>query len=184
MFRKILIVLALIIVVFLIVVALQPGEFQVSRSTTIAATPAEIFPEVNDFHRMEKWSTWSHMDPAMKVTYEGPEAGEGAIYRWVSDNNKVGQGSMTIVKSQPPELIRINLEFIKPFAGVCPIEFTFRPDPAGTAVTWTMSGKNSFVAKAMHLFMNMDNMIGAEFEKSLAHLKKIVENESKTPEKS
>lgn len=178
MFKKILIVVAAIVVVFLIVVALQPADFRVTRSANITAPQPAVFEQVNDFHKWEKWNPWGKIDPAMKQSYEGPPAGTGAIYKWAG-NNQVGEGKMTITESRPSDLIRIKLEFLKPFASIADTEFTFKPQGNQTAVTWTMSGKNKFMAKAMCLFMSMDKMIGSQFEKGLADMKTIVEGENK-----
>ncbi|HMJ89486.1 MAG TPA: SRPBCC family protein [Candidatus Acidoferrum sp.] len=174
MMKKILIGIAVIVVVFLIVVATRPGEYRVTRSATIAAPPAAVFAQVNDFHKWEAWNPWGKIDPAIKQTYEGAPAGKGAIYAWVG-NKDVGEGRMTITESRPSDLILINLEFFKPMAGTSLTEFTFKPEGNGTIVTWTMSGKNNFMAKAMCLFMNMDKMIGGQFEKGLAAIKAVVE---------
>ena len=114
----------------------------------------------------------------MKQTYEGAPAGVGAIYKWVG-NNQVGEGRMTITESRPSELIRIKLEFYKPFAATNTAEFTFKPAANPTAVTWSMTGSKNFMAKAIHLFMNMDKMIGGQFEKGLASMKSIVEGAAK-----
>ena len=173
MLKKILIALALIIVVFLIIVSLQPATYAVTRSVKVAGTPAAAFAEVNDFHKWEAWSPWAKLDPAMKITYDGAAAGKGAHYTWVG-NDKVGEGQMTILESHPDDSINIKLEFIKPFASVCATDFTFKPDGNQTVVTWTMSGQNTFISKAMCLFMNMDKMIGPDFEKGLAQLNTVV----------
>jgi hypothetical protein len=174
MFIKILIAIAVIAIVFVIVVAMQPSEFRVVRGATISATPPAVFAQVNDFHKWEAWNPWGKIDPAMKQSYEGAAAGSGAIYTWVG-NNKVGEGHMTLTESRPSDLIRIKLEFFKPFAGTNIAEFTFKPAGNQTAVTWSMTGKNNFMAKAIHLFMNMDKMIGGQFETGLAQMKSIVE---------
>jgi hypothetical protein len=178
MLKIILISLAVIVIVFVVIVALQPSEFQVARSTTTSAPPAEVFAQVNDFHKWEAWNPWGKIDPAMKQTYEGAPAGIGAIYTWAG-NNEVGEGRMTITESRPSDLIRIKLEFFKPFAGTNIAEFTFKPEGNQTAVTWSMEGKNNFMAKAIHLFMNMDKMIGGQFEKGLASMKSVVESAPK-----
>jgi hypothetical protein len=115
---------ALVIAVFM-----QPTEFRVERSTTIAAAPSEVFAHVNDFHRWDDWSPWLKLDPNAKVAHEGPPAGTGAVFKW-SGNDNVGEGSMTIVESQPGERIKIKLEFLKPLAGTANSEFTFRPEGA------------------------------------------------------
>jgi hypothetical protein len=175
MLKIILISLAVIVIVFVVIVALQPSEFQVARSTTTSAPRAAVFAQVNDFHKWEAWNPWGKIDPAMKQTYEGAPAGIGAIYTWAG-NNEVGEGRMTITESRPSDLIRIKLEFFKPFAGTNIAEFTFKPEGNQTAVTWSMEGKNNFMAKAIHLFMNMDKMIGGQFEKGLASMKSVVES--------
>jgi uncharacterized protein YndB with AHSA1/START domain len=160
--------------VFIIVVALRPKEFRVARSATISAPPSAVFAQVNDFHKWEAWNPWGKIDPAMKQTYDGAPAGVGAIYTWTG-NNEVGQGRMTITESRPSDLIRIELEFFKPFAATNTAEFTFQPDGNQTAVAWSMSGEKNLMAKAIHLFVSMDKMIGGQFEKGLADMKAIVE---------
>jgi uncharacterized protein YndB with AHSA1/START domain len=178
MLRIILAALPIIIVVFLIVVALQPSEYRVARSATISAPPAAVFAQVNDFHKWEAWNPWGKMDPTMKQTFEGAPAGTGGVYSW-SGNKEVGEGRMTITESRPNELIRIRLDFFKPFAATSIAEFTFKPEGNQTGVTWSMSGDKNFMAKAIHLFMNMDNMIGNQFEKGLADMKAAAEATAK-----
>ncbi len=178
MLKIILISLAAIVVVFLVVVAMQPAEFRITRSVTISAPPPAVFAQVNDFHKWEAWNPWGKIDPAMKQSYEGAPAGSGAIYTWIG-NKEVGEGRMTITESRPSDLIRVKLEFMKPFQATNTAEFTFKPEGNLTAVTWSMSGENNFMAKAIQLFMNMDKMIGGQFEKGLAEMKSIVEATAK-----
>ncbi len=170
---KILKVLAIVIVVFVVVVATRPAEFRITRSATLPASPAAVFVQVNDFHNWQAWSPWARLDPSAKNSFAGPSAGEGAIFSWVG-NNQVGEGRMTIIESRPAELIRIKLEFFKPFAATNTAEFTFNPSGKQTTVTWSMSGKNGFVGKAMSLIMNCDKMVGGQFEQGLANLKEVV----------
>lgn len=174
MFKKILAGLAVVVIVFVVVVALQPADYRVVRSATISAPPAEVFAHVNDFHKWEAWSPWAKLDPAAKNTFEGPPAGPGAIFSWAG-NDKVGEGKMTLAESHPNDLIRINLEFIKPFASTCTAEFTFKPEGNQTVVSWSMAGKKNFISKAFCLFMNMDKTVGGDFEKGLAQLKAVSE---------
>lgn len=179
MFKKILIGLLLIIGVFAIIVQLQPADFRIERSIIISGFPEPIFNQVNDFHKWEAWSPWAKLDPNAKNSYEGQPSGSGAIFKWAG-NNEVGEGSMTIVESRPNELIKIKLEFLKPFKATNTAEFTFEDDGAEegrkTTVTWVMTGKNNFMAKAFGLFVDCDKMIGTMFEKGLAQMKHIVEN--------
>jgi hypothetical protein len=174
MLVKILIVLAVIVVGLASVIALQPARYRVSRSITIAAPAPVVFAQVNDFHNWSAWSPWEKIDPAMKRTYAGPPAGAGAAYSWVG-NREVGEGRMTIAESHPSDRIRVDLEFVKPFAGTSVAEFTFRPEGDRTVVTWSMTGDKNFIAKAIHLVMNMDRMIGDQFDKGLAAMKTVAE---------
>lgn len=178
MLKKILIALGLLVIAFLIIVALQPSEFRVTRSATMAAPPAAVFAQVNDLQKWQAWSPWAKLDPAAKNTFEGPAAGKGAAYRWAG-NDQVGEGKMTITESRADELVRFHLEFFKPMAGTSDAEFTFKPEGQQTTVTWTMTGKNNFIGKAMCLFMDMDKMIGGSFEQGLAAIKSIVETAPK-----
>ena len=171
---KVLIAITAIVVVLVVVIAMRPTEFRVERTATISAPAPAVFAQVNDFRQWEAWSPYAKRDPGMKKSFEGAPAGVGAIYTW-SGNHEVGEGRTTIIESRPSELIRIKLEFVRPFVGTSTAEFTFRPEGGRTAVTWSLEGRNSFPAKAMSLVMNMDTMIGGDFEKGLAQLKAIAE---------
>ncbi|MCE9556438.1 MAG: SRPBCC family protein [Planctomycetes bacterium] len=174
MLLYILLGVAAVIVLFLVIVAMQPADFRVTRSATIAAAPAAVFDEINDFHRWEAWSPWAKLDPQATNTFEGPSAGKGAMFAW-SGNKKVGAGKMTILDSRPAELVRIKLEFLRPFAATNTAEFTFTPERSGTVISWSMTGTKNFMSKAFCLFANMDKMVGGDFEKGLAQIKKIAE---------
>ena len=166
--------LAIIAILFFVIIVGRPDEFTVLRSATIAAPPAAVFEQVNDFHKWDDWSPWAKIDPTCKNTFDGAAAGKGAIFAW-DGNKKVGAGRMTVLDSQPPELIRINLEFLRPFKATNTAEFVFRPEGNQTLVTWNMFGKNNFMSKAFGLFVNCDKMIGKDFEKGLASLKSLAE---------
>jgi hypothetical protein len=165
----------LILVALAVFIQTRPDRFHIERSATINAPSATIFPHINDFHRWAAWSPFEKMDPQLRRSYAGPAAGIGAAYSWVG-NNKVGEGSMKITECTPTRKVGIALEFVKPFKASNVATFTLTPEAAGaTRVTWAMDGQNTFVSKAMGLFMNMDKMIGGEFEKGLASLKSIAE---------
>lgn len=174
MLIKGLIALAVIVVVALVVVAVQPSGYRVTRTAIVAAPAPVVFAQVNDFHKWDVWNPWAKIDPAMKQAYEGAPAGVGAVYTWAG-SGEVGEGRMTLTESRPNDLIRIRMEFLKPFAATSIAEFTFKPEGDRTAVTWSMVGDKNFVAKALHLFMNMDRMIGGQFEKGLAQMKAAAE---------
>ncbi|HUR56417.1 MAG TPA: SRPBCC family protein [Opitutaceae bacterium] len=180
MLKKILLGLAVAIVVFCIIVAFQPAEYRVVRTASIAAPPAVVFSQVNDFHRWDAWSPWAKLDPNMKTTHAGPAAGKGAVYTWTG-NSDVGEGRMTILESQPSERVRIQLDFIKPFESSAENAFAFKGEGNQTAVTWTMTGHKNFLSKAVCMFMNMDKMVGGDFERGLAQLRTVAESAGKTP---
>ena len=177
MLQFILLGLVLVIVVFVIVVSLRPSQFRVTRSATLAAPPEAVFPQVNNLHNWESWSPWAKLDPAAKNSYSGPPEGVGANFAW-DGNSKVGAGSMTITDSQPSQLVRFQLDFLKPFKGTNIAEFTFQPEGGQTVVTWTMTGTYNFVSKAFGLFVDCDKMCGGFFEKGLADMKAIVEGKT------
>lgn len=165
---------AVLVAVFLIAVALQPSDFRVSRSAVISAPPSVVFGHVNEFRRWQTWSPWAKLDPQATETYEGPAAGEGAVLHW-DGNSQVGAGSMTILESRPNEFIQIKLAFLRPMEDTCTVEFDFAPEGEQTKVTWSMYGENSFLGRVMCLFMNMDEMVGKDFETGLAQMKAVVE---------
>lgn len=167
------IVLAVVLILVIFIVT-RPADFTIQRSTTISAPPAVPFALVNDFHKWGGWSPWEKMDPNLRRTYDGAASGPGAVYSW-SGNKKVGDGRMTILETRPNEVIRIKLEFLKPFTATNTAVFEFKPSGDGTQVTWSMHGTRNFMFKAFGLLMDMDKMVGPDFEKGLAGIKALSE---------
>lgn len=165
---------AIAVAVVLVLAATKPGTLRVQRSTTIKAPAEQIFPLIADFHQWRRWSPYEEKDPAMKRTYAGAEHGKGAVYAWDGDKN-VGSGRMEILETSSPSKIVIQLDFFTPFEGHNTAEFTMLPQGDVTHLTWTMSGCSNFMAKLMQVFMNLDKMIGKDFEVGLANLKKLTE---------
>jgi hypothetical protein len=171
-------VIVLVVGGLAVIVAMRPSEFRIERRTTIAAPAPAVFAQVNDFHNWQAWSPWAKLDPEAKNSFEGAPAGPGAMFAWAG-NSKVGEGRMTITESRPSELVRIKLEFLKPFAATNTAEFAFKPEGDRTAVTWSMFGHNSFISRAVFLFVNMDKTLGSEFDKGLASMKLAAEASAK-----
>ena len=178
MVTNILIGIAVVIALLVILIATRPADFVVTRSATMSTTPAAVFAQLNDFHKWEAWSPWAKMDPNAKNSFDGPTSGEGAKFAW-EGNNDVGAGNMTITESVPNDHVRIRLEFVRPFTGVNDTLFAIKPIGEKTNVTWTMSGKNNFITKAISLFMDCDQMVGPQFEKGLASMETAAKAESK-----
>jgi hypothetical protein len=110
----------------------------------------------------------------MKKTFAGPESGAGASYSW-DGNGQAGAGTMSIEDSKPNESVDMKLAFTRPFESACQVKFRLVPDSTGTKVTWTMHGENNFIGKAMCLVMDMDQMIGKDFEEGLASLGNVAQ---------
>src|SRR5690242_19327670 len=162
--------LAAVILIFVIVVALQPSEYRVTRSAKMHAAPPKVFEQINDYHNWNAWSPWAKLDPDARYSFEGPTSGVGSKFFW-SGNEKVGAGHQEILESRPDELIRMKLHFDKPMEDTCTTEFQFQPMADQTQVTWSMYGRHpNFVGKAFCLLMNMDKMVGGDFEKGLDNL--------------
>src|SRR5256885_4292434 len=157
------VIFAIAIAVVLILAATKPSTLRVQRSTSIKAPPERIFPLISDFHQWVTWSPYEQKDPAMKRTYSGAERGKGAVYAWDGDKN-VGSGRMEILDASVPSKIVIRLDFFTPFEAHNTAEFTMLPQGDATNVTWLMLGPAPFMSKMMQVFINMDNMIGKDFE--------------------
>jgi hypothetical protein len=168
--KRIFLVLGAVVVIFAAYVATRPGEYKVERSLVVNAPASEIFPRVATFQKWTRWSPWANLDPSMRVEYSGPKAGVGSVYSW-KGNDKVGEGRMTVTGAVQDQLVEIRLEFIKPWEQTSKTSFTFRPEGPGTRVTWSMTGERDFVGKLFGLFMDMDKMVGPDFEKGLAALR-------------
>lgn len=175
--KKIALFVVGLLAVLAVVIAMQPGEFRIERSVEIKAPAEVIFAQVNDLRKWAAWSPWEKLDPAMQKTYGGPERGVGSTYEW-KGNDQVGSGKMTITESHPGAHVGLKLEFFEPFAATNKTDFNLLPSEDATQVTWAMSGENNFVSKAFGLVMDMDKMIGADFEKGLAELKHVSETEA------
>lgn len=174
MLKKIALGLVALIALLVIVIAMRPSRLHIERSAVFAAPPDALFAQVNSLRAFTVWSPWDRIDPAMKKTHEGPEAGVGAIYRW-SGNDQAGEGAMTITESKPGDSVTYKLEFLRPMADIATARFTLKPQDGGTALTWSFDGEQSFVEKAFGLLIDLDQMLGAQFEEGFNNLRPIVE---------
>jgi hypothetical protein len=171
---KIVLVCVIVAMVGLVGFAMtKPDSLHVERSSTIKAPPEKVFPLINDFHNWGSWSPYEKKDPGMKRTYSGAPSGKGAIYEW-DGNGDVGQGRMEILNASPSE-VRIKLDFMKPLEGHDIALFTMKPDAGGTTITWAMDGPTPLLGKIIGVFMNMDTMLGADFETGLSNLRALAE---------
>ena len=158
----------------LVYAATKPDTFRVERSASIKAPPEKIFALINDFQSWDLWSPWEKKDPAMKRSFSGPTSGKGAVYEWEGNSN-VGKGRMEIADTSPPSALTLKLDFVKPMEAHNVVDFTLEPDGDSTRITWAMHGPVPYLAKIMHVFLDVDSMVGKDFEAGLANLKAAAE---------
>jgi hypothetical protein len=170
--------LLLVISTLVLISFLLPSKVHVERALAIKAPPAVIFNQVNTLRNWPDWSPWHGLDPQMKIVYSGPAAGQGAAYAWTSDDSQVGNGSLTITQSQPFERIDINMDFGP--NGIASGTYLLRPTAEGTVVTWAMDSDMGMNPVGRYMGLMMDKMVGADFEKGLANLRKV--SEAATPQ--
>ncbi|MGE0736821.1 MAG: SRPBCC family protein [Alphaproteobacteria bacterium] len=174
MWTTIVIIVVIAIAGILILAATKPSIFRVERAARIAAPPEKIFPLIDDFRNWTQWSPWEERDPALKRTYSGAAKGVGTVYAW-EGNRKVGAGRMEITESVPVSKIVLKHDFLKPMKAHHTTEFVLQPDGNATNVTWSMYGPAAFMTKIMQVFMDMDRMVGKDFDTGLANMKAAAE---------
>jgi carbon monoxide dehydrogenase subunit G len=174
MLKTIAVIIVAAIAGVLLLATTQPDTFRVQRAASIEAPPEEIFALINDFNRWSAWSPWERKDPAMKRSFGPTTSGTGAVYAW-DGNSEVGQGQMQITESVPPSRITIKLDFVRPLEAHNTVEFALEPRGEETNVQWSMQGNTSFPGKIIDVFIDMDDMVGKDFENGLANLKAIAE---------
>jgi uncharacterized protein YndB with AHSA1/START domain len=163
-----------LVIAVLVYAATEPDTFQVKRSATIKAPPSKIYPLINDYRQWAAWSPYENKDPQMKRTFGPVTSGKGATYAWEGDSN-VGAGNMVIADAAPPSKIMIKLNMVKPISASNDVAFTLVPQGDSTTVTWDMQGQVPYFAKIIHVFLDMDKMVGGDFEVGLANLKTVAE---------
>lgn len=168
------IVIGFAVVAVLVYASTRPDTFRVQRTATIQAPPEKIYAQLADFQRWPAWSPWEKKDPAMKRTVSAPPSGKGATYAW-EGNQDVGVGRMEIVEAQEAKRLGIRLDFVKPFEAHNAVDFTLQPKGGATEVTWAMYGPANFTSKLIGVFIDMDAMVGRDFESGLANLKAVAE---------
>lgn len=179
MWKKILGGAGVAFVLFLAFIQTRPAEFHIERSLQMNAPAATVFGYIDDFHKWSLWSPWDKLDPSMKREYSGASSGVGAAYGWTG-NDQVGSGKMTITETMPPEMVKIALDFLTPFEAHNRTTFSIRSAGSSSTVTWMMDGENGFMGKAASVFMDMDQLVGKDFETGLASIKQAAEADAKT----
>lgn len=159
-----LILLAIILFSFLL-----PREVSVSRSITVDAPIDRVFEQVNDLRNWEKWSPWKRMDPMMEMTFSNPPVGQGAFYKWVSKDKRLGSGTMTLAKVVNNEEIVTALHNDK--WGDANSTFLFGHKGKEVEVTWKMTNDIGVMPWKKYFGMAMRSEMNKQFDKGLAGIK-------------
>ena len=174
MWKIVLIVLLVALVAFFLFVTTRPNTFRVARSATIQASPEKLFPMINDMKAFNQWNPYVKKDPNMKGVYSGPAAGPGSTYLF-EGNKEAGKGSIAVTASTPNSQVEMALKMTDPVDISNVVTFMLQPEGSATRVTWSMDGPVPYLFKIVHLFMDMDKMVGRDFETGLASLKALAE---------
>ena len=179
MIKTVLILVVVAIAIVLAYAATRPDTFHIERSADIKAPPEKLFPLINDLRAMGTWSPYEKKDPQMKRSFSGAATGKGQVYDF-EGNKEVGSGRLEILDASAPQTVVMKLDMFKPFNASNTVTFKLQPKGDTTRVTWGMDGASPYLAKVMHLFFNMDAMVGGDFEKGLANLKSLAEQPART----
>lgn len=169
MLKTTLLVAVLAVAGLLLYAATRPDTFALQRSLRIQAPPQKIHALINDLRQFNTWNPYEKKDPAIQGSYRGPAAGPGARYEF-KGNKDVGEGSLEIIASAPHR-VDMRLDMSAPMQVSNNIAFTLAPGTDGTEVTWSMQGASPYFAKLLGIFLDMDTMVGRDFEAGLATLK-------------
>ena len=177
MLKSLLLALAGCVALVLLLAALGPDTLRIERSAAIKAPPERIYPHITDLRNWRAWSPYEKKDPQLKRTFSGAASGPGAAYAW-EGNGDVGTGRMEILEAVAPSTVRIKLDFVEPMEAHNVVEFTLRPTKDETVVRWSMHGPQSFLGKLVGIFVDVDRMVGRDFEAGLASLKAVAESQA------
>ncbi|MBA3828449.1 MAG: SRPBCC family protein [Taibaiella sp.] len=174
-------ILVLILVLAVVVLGLvEPKDGNITRTTVINAPQSVVFDQIVYFKNWPHWSPWYQMEPTATITYQGTDGQPGSSYTWTGD--KTGAGTMTNKDVMNNNTLKFDTHFTKPMENTCP--GSMKAEDAGngqTKVTWSFDYHSPFPWNAMHAFMNMDKMVGKDFEKGLANMKAYVETHNTMP---
>ncbi|MEM7382478.1 MAG: SRPBCC family protein [Bacteroidota bacterium] len=165
-----------LVLLILLLAIIAPKNYDVNREIVINQPVSQVFDYLKYLKNQDNWSPWARKDPNMKKEFSGTDGTVGAISKW-DGNKEVGMGEQEITRVVENEVIESQLRFFKPWKSQS--DAYMRVTESGsesTKVTWGFSGKNKFPMSIMMLFMNMDKMVGKDFEEGLASLKSVMEN--------
>lgn len=153
----------------------QPADYMIARQLDIRATSEVLFPYINSAKKSNEWMPWIDSDSKIQMTFTGPDEGVGSTASWRSEG-RMGQGKSEIVESVPNQITRIKITYLKPMEMSQISEMSLKPNEAGlTTVRWAVKGQNNLMGRVMAVFMDIDKMVGGQFENGLQKLKLLAE---------
>lgn len=164
-----------ILLLILVLALLAPKEFKMHRSVVVSKSRQEVFDYIKPLKNQDEWSVWNRLDPDIKKEFRGIDGTVGFVSAW-EGNSKVGKGEQEIKSMREGERVGYELRFVKPFKATN--DAYMELETVGnnqTKITWGFFGKTVFPMSIFYLFMNMDKMIGKDYETGLANLKAILE---------
>ena len=177
--RILLYVVLALVAIIAILGFIAPKELSLERSTTINAPADIIFSNALYFDKNKEWSPWMKLDPEMTSEVVGTDGTVGAIYKWDSDHENVGQGQQTITKIKPNQRVDSHLKFIEPWESEAEAYVVLDESGDQTRATWGFKSNASFPMNIMMMFMDVEGVLGKDYEKGLSMLKEISESEAK-----
>lgn len=172
MIKKLLLAVVVVVAALVGYASTRPDTFRIERSATIPASPARLYAVMIDLRQWPAWSPWEKLDPQMEKRYSEPATGKGANFAW-KGNSKAGAGRIAIVDAVEPSRIAMDLQMLEPFEARNDVVFELVPKDSGTEVRWSMQGTSNLVGKLMNVFMDMDSMVGRDFEDGLENLARL-----------
>ena len=175
--KKVIYAVLSLLALYLILTLFGPSEIKVERQIKISRSKSLIQKRLCDFYYFhDKWSPWTEKDPAMITSFKGNAGEAGHLYTW-SGNKEVNEGEMELLAiKEDSVLLRINFDKRQDSK----LYFILKESDAETEVTWGLLMDIGFFGRAPMLFINMDKMIGPDFEKGLSNLKGYLEAEPAT----
>ena len=172
MIKKIVLILAGIIITLALIGFLLPRAAHVERTIRIERPASMVYATVNSFALFPQWSPWQHLDPHMTQTTQGPREGVGAILVW-SGNDKIGTGRQVITASTANQSVVSDLTFGDMAPSTSALHLT-ATGPA-TTVRWTLDADMGFGPIGRYFGLILDGAVGKDFDNGLKNLKALVE---------
>lgn len=163
--------LAVLVLGLVLVAFAFPRQYRVERSLVVKAPPAAVLAQVADLSAWKNWGAWQERDPQMKLSYSTPPTGVGAWSAW--ESKQEGNGRMTITELSPTK-VNYLLEF--PDMGMKSNgSMELRPEAGGVRVVWVDAGDLGLNPMNRWVGLFLDGMIGPDFERGLANMKRLAE---------